>query len=252
MVNISKRPPEASDRAVPDHWEGDLMIGKANRTAIATLVERTTGFAMLVALPEGYKPEQVAPALAAKIKTLPEALRRSLTWDQGPAMRDWKQLHVDANIDVYLATRTRPGNAAPTRRPTACCASTSPRAPTSPRSARPTSTESPTNSTTAPASASASPSPPRRSRSYCCTDRPNPPIPYGTRRPLSHGCGRPQRLRQALARDEREVAAATRSATARLSDPLRSSTLDSLYCSSSEATVIWAPAETVATTRTQQ
>ena len=102
MVNISKRPPEASDRAVPGHWEGDLMIGKANRTAIATLVERTTGFAMLVALPEGYKPEQVAPALAAKIKTLPEALRRSLTWDQGPEMRDWKQLHVDANIDVYF------------------------------------------------------------------------------------------------------------------------------------------------------
>jgi len=79
MVNISQRPPEAADRAVPGHWEGDLLIGKRNATAIATLVERTTGFAMLVSLPDGYKPEQVAPALTAKIQTLPDALRRSLT-----------------------------------------------------------------------------------------------------------------------------------------------------------------------------
>jgi transposase, IS30 family len=71
MVNIAQRPPEAEDRAVPGHWEGDLLIGKANRTAIGTLVERTTGFAMLVALPDGYKPEQVAPALTAKIRRCP-------------------------------------------------------------------------------------------------------------------------------------------------------------------------------------
>ena len=102
MINIAERPPEAADRAVPGHWEGDLLIGKRNATAIATLVERSTGYAMLVHLPEGYKPEQVAPALAAKVKTLPEALRRSLTWDQGPEMRDWKQVHVDAGIEVYF------------------------------------------------------------------------------------------------------------------------------------------------------
>ncbi|MBA3428259.1 MAG: IS30 family transposase [Actinobacteria bacterium] len=102
MVNISQRQPEAADRAVPGHWEGDLLIGKRNATAIATLVERTTGFAMLVALPDGYKPEHVAPALTAKIQTLPETLRRSLTWDQGPEMRDWKQVRVDAGIDVYF------------------------------------------------------------------------------------------------------------------------------------------------------
>ncbi len=79
MVNISQRPPEADDRAVPGHWEGDLLIGKRNATAIATLVERASGFAMLVGLPDGYKPEQVAPALARKVATLPQALRRSLT-----------------------------------------------------------------------------------------------------------------------------------------------------------------------------
>jgi len=102
MINIADRPQEADDRAVPGHWEGDLMIGKYNQTAIGTLVERTTGYAMLVSLPDGYKPEHVAPALTRKIQTLPEALRRSLTWDQGPEMRDWKQLHIDANIDVYF------------------------------------------------------------------------------------------------------------------------------------------------------
>ena len=102
MVNIAERPPEADNRRVPGHWEGDLLIGKRNATAIATLVERASGFAMLVPLPDGYKPEHVAPALARKVQTLPEALRRSLTWDQGPEMRDWKQIHVDAGIEVFF------------------------------------------------------------------------------------------------------------------------------------------------------
>jgi IS30 family transposase len=102
MINIAQRPQEADDRAVAGHWEGDLLIGKGNRSAIGTLVERSTGYALLVALPDGYKPEQVAPALAAKIKTLPDSLRRSLTWDQGPEMRDWKQIRIDAGIDVYF------------------------------------------------------------------------------------------------------------------------------------------------------
>jgi IS30 family transposase len=102
MINIAQRPPEADDRAVPGHWEGDLLIGKRNATAIATLVERASGFAMLVPLPDGYKPEHVAPALTRKVQTLPEALRRSLTWDQGPEMRDWKQLRVNAGIEVYF------------------------------------------------------------------------------------------------------------------------------------------------------
>ena len=102
MVNISQRPAEAEDRAVPGHWEGDLIIGKLNQSAVGTLVERSTGYTMLVQLPDGYKPEQVAPALAAKIQTLPEAVRRSLTWDQGPEMRDWKQVRVAADIAIFF------------------------------------------------------------------------------------------------------------------------------------------------------
>src|SRR5829696_10576104 len=100
MVNIAQRPREADDRAVPGHWEGDLLIGKRNASAIATLVERASGFALLVALPDGYKPEHVAPVLARKVQTLPDALRRSLTWDQGPETCDWKQVRVDAGIEV--------------------------------------------------------------------------------------------------------------------------------------------------------
>jgi IS30 family transposase len=88
MINISERPAEAADRAVPGHWEGDLIIGKKNLTAIGTLVERTTGYTMLLHLPDGYKAEQVRDAVAAKIHTLPEQLRASLTW---------KQLSVDAD-----------------------------------------------------------------------------------------------------------------------------------------------------------
>jgi len=102
MVNISERPAEAHDRAVPGHWEGDLIIGKGNASAIGTLVERSTGYTMLISLREGFKAEQVAPALAAKIKTLPEALRRSLAWDQGVEMRDWKQVKLAADIAIFF------------------------------------------------------------------------------------------------------------------------------------------------------
>jgi IS30 family transposase len=102
MINVSERPAEAEDRAVPGHWEGDLIIGKGNQSAIGTLVERTTNFTMLVHLPDGYKPEQVADALAAKIVTLPDVVRRTLTWDQGAEMRHWKQVSVDAGIEIYF------------------------------------------------------------------------------------------------------------------------------------------------------
>jgi transposase, IS30 family len=70
------------------------------------------------------------PSLAEKIKTLPDSLRRSLTWDQGPEVRDWKQIRIDAGIEIYFCDPHAPGNAGPMRTPTGCCASTSPRAPT--------------------------------------------------------------------------------------------------------------------------
>jgi IS30 family transposase len=79
----------------PDHRQGNL-------TAIGTLVERTTGYTMLMHLPDGYKAEQAREALAAKIRTLPAQLRASLTWDQGPEMLAWKQVSVDADIDIYF------------------------------------------------------------------------------------------------------------------------------------------------------
>ena len=87
ILNISERPAEAVDRAVPGHWEGDLVFGK-RMSPVATLVERSTRFVMLVALPGGHKADLVADALAAKITTLPAALTRTLTWDQGHEMAE--------------------------------------------------------------------------------------------------------------------------------------------------------------------
>ena len=117
-ILISERPAEAEDRAVPGHWEGDLILG-LNRSAIGTLVERTTRFTMLLRLPPmeghgvtprekhgpalaGHGAEAVRDAVTRTITTLPEQLRRSLTWDQGSEMAQHLQLKIDTGLQVYF------------------------------------------------------------------------------------------------------------------------------------------------------
>jgi len=102
MVNISERPVEADDRAVPGFWEGDLIIGKGNKSQIATLVERMTRFVMLVRIPFDRTAERVAFLLAAKMETLPEFMRNSVTWDQGKEMARHADFTVNTGMPVYF------------------------------------------------------------------------------------------------------------------------------------------------------
>jgi IS30 family transposase len=102
MVNISERPAEANDRAVPGHWEGDLIIGKNQASQIGTLVERSTGFVQLLHLPDSRNAETVADAMIAAIQNMPTALRRTVTWDQGHEMAQHARISIEAGIDVYF------------------------------------------------------------------------------------------------------------------------------------------------------
>jgi IS30 family transposase len=100
-VNICQRPAEAADRAVPGHWEGDIIFG-TRRTAIATLAGRRSRFVMLVALPRGHGAESVTDALSQAITALPAQLRRSLTWDQGTEMAGHARFSVATGVPVYF------------------------------------------------------------------------------------------------------------------------------------------------------
>ncbi|WP_416903347.1 IS30 family transposase [Micromonospora echinospora] len=102
MVMISDRPAEVDDRAVPGHWEGDLIIGKDNASAIGTLVERTTRYVLLTHLGRGRTAEHVRDALLTTIATLPTHLKRSLTWDQGAEMALHHQFSTTADMPVYF------------------------------------------------------------------------------------------------------------------------------------------------------
>ena len=123
-IMITQRPAEADDRAVPGHWEGDLILGLQS-SAIGTLVERTTRFTMLLHLPRmpghgqqqrvhngpplaGHGAQAVRDAIAESITTLPEQLRKSLTWDQGTEMAQHAQLRIDTNLDIYFCDPQAP------------------------------------------------------------------------------------------------------------------------------------------------
>jgi IS30 family transposase len=101
-ILISERPPEAEDRAVPGHWEGDLIIGKGCRSAIGVLVERSSRYVILLHLPHGRTAEDVRASLTRQVSKLPAELRRTLTWDQGKEMAEHIRFSTDTSMVVYF------------------------------------------------------------------------------------------------------------------------------------------------------
>jgi len=102
MVNIVERDEEVADRRVPGHWEGDLIMGRKNASAIGTLVERTTNYTLLLHLPDGHRAEQVTAAITEAMAGLPAKLRRTLTWDQGKELSGHKQVAEATGLKVYF------------------------------------------------------------------------------------------------------------------------------------------------------
>ena len=102
MVMISERPGEATDRAVPGHWEGDLIIGKNQGSAVGTLVERSTRYVLLLHLSDGRQAEMVNAAMRQAIAELPSDLVRSITWDQGHELAHHASFTVDTVVQVYF------------------------------------------------------------------------------------------------------------------------------------------------------
>ena len=173
---ISARPAEADDRAVPGHWEGDLIIGKDGASAIGTLVEHSTRFVLLLHLPGDHSAEAVRDAMLAKIDTLPAQLWRSLTWDQGTEMARHGEITLAAELPIYFWG------------PLHYSASTSPKAATYPPTPPTTSTPSPPNSTNDPARHSTGTPQPKPCPNYCRPHQPpalrRPPELKHDQRPL--------------------------------------------------------------------
>jgi len=107
VFTISDRPAEAADRAVPGHWEGDLIVGP-NNSAIGTLVERSTRFTILLHLPADHSAQAVATAMIKAMSELPEHLRRSITWDRGSEMAHWRDISLQLNAPVYFCNPHSP------------------------------------------------------------------------------------------------------------------------------------------------
>jgi IS30 family transposase len=107
-VGISERPAEVEDRAVPGHWEGDLITGTQNKSAIGTLVERATGFVMLLHLPGRHAASDVQEAMIEAISRLPAMLRKTVTWDQGPEMANHRQITLATDVKIYFCDPASP------------------------------------------------------------------------------------------------------------------------------------------------
>jgi IS30 family transposase len=103
MLSIEERPKEVEDRTIPGHWEGDLIMGKYKRTAVGTLVERTTRYTLIVPLGKGKDAASVRIAYAKALQTIPDELKKTLTYDQGKEMSQHKQFTIDTGIKVYFA-----------------------------------------------------------------------------------------------------------------------------------------------------
>ena len=102
MVMLSQRPAEADDRAVPGHWEGDLILGQGSRSAVGTLVERSTRMTLLLHLPDGKSAEQVEAAMREAVSKLPSSLARTITWDQGAEMAKHAAFTTATGIPIYF------------------------------------------------------------------------------------------------------------------------------------------------------
>jgi IS30 family transposase len=175
MVNIAERPKHVEDRAVPGDWEGDLILGStASGSAIGTLVERASGFTMLLHLPGDHTAETVAAAMIEKMSELPEQLRRTLTWDQGSEMAGHARIAEATGLAIYFCDPHSPWQRGTNENTNGLLRQYFPKGSNLSRWDPATSTSSPPNSTPDPANASTGAPPPKPSTRYCPNNQTHP------------------------------------------------------------------------------